>query len=286
MTQTAATTAPEVITRLRDLKVGVRDLIMLRPQDISIEDGHNPRDYTLPENRAHLDSLKASIRENGTLVPLLVRFDTATKTAVLVDGECRLRANLELIAEGVPIESVPVSQVKGTNEAERLVIALTANTGKPLSKWESGNGFQRLIGYGWDVAKIASRLGFTERFVQEALELADAPQEVKQLLSTAAVTPALALQAMRQNGAQAVETLKAAAAQAAGEGKKTATRALTSAVPNPKVMLSVIARVVESVQDDLFDDEYKFIEVDKAAMRRLAAFVGITAETQKKGGKK
>ena len=75
------------VTRLRDLKVSARDQLMLAPGDIHIEDGHNPRDYALSENHAHLESLKASIKVNGVLQPLLVRFDPITKSAVLVDGE-------------------------------------------------------------------------------------------------------------------------------------------------------------------------------------------------------
>jgi len=134
---------PVVVNRLRDLKDdnGVRDMPMIDPRILVIEDQFNPRDYTLPENRAHLDELKQSIRANGTIKPLLVRWDAATKSAIVVDGECRLRANLELIAEGEEILAVPCVQVAGGNEAERLLTAITANTGKSLSKWELGTAF-------------------------------------------------------------------------------------------------------------------------------------------------
>ena len=210
------------VTRLRDLKSGVRDMIMIDPRIIIIDDGHNPRNYELPENHAHLDALKRSIRENGTLVPLLVRYDAARKAAVLVDGECRLRANLELIAEGVEpaIETVPTIQVSGGNESDRLLTAITANTGKPLSKWELGGAFRRLYNFGWDEAKIALRTGYKNAFVAEAMELADAPDEVKQLLSSQAVTPAFALSELRKNGAAAVQTLQTVANEHKASGKK------------------------------------------------------------------
>jgi hypothetical protein len=81
--------------RLRDLRSSMRDQMMFDPRIIVVEDGHNPRDYTIPENRAHLDDLKASIRENGTISPLWIRWDAENRAAVLVDGECRLRANLD-----------------------------------------------------------------------------------------------------------------------------------------------------------------------------------------------
>jgi ParB/RepB/Spo0J family partition protein len=199
-----------------------------------VDDAFNPRDYTLPENHAHLDELKRSIRENGVLVPLLVRYDAARKAAVLCDGECRLRAVLELIAEGVEILTVPTIQVSGGNESDRLLIAITANTGKPLSKWELGNAFQRLYRFGWDEPKIATKTGYAERFICEAMELADAPDEIKQLLSSQAVTPSLALAELRANGAAAVETLKAAAVAAQSNGHKTAKRAKSKSLPPAK----------------------------------------------------
>ena len=217
---TQETSEPKkVIRRLRDLKTSARDQLMIDPRIIIIDDGQNPRNYDLPENHAHLDALKRSIRENGTLVPLLVRFDPAREACVLIDGECRLRANLELIAEGVEIEAVPTIQVTGGDDAGRLLTAITANTGKPLSKWELGGAFQRLYNFGWAEVKIATKTGYAERFIREAMELADAPEEIKQLLSSQAVTPSLALAELRANGSAAVQNLQAAAVAAQSSGK-------------------------------------------------------------------
>lgn len=268
-------TATTKATRLRDLKSSARDQLMLDPRIIEIEEGHNPRVYTLAENRQHLDELKASIKENGVLQPLLVRFDGAKGKAVLVDGECRLRACLELITEGTPIEAVPTVQVSGaSNEAERLVLALTANTGKPLSKWESGTAFTRLIRFGWEPEKIATRLGFTVRFVSEAIELADAPQEVKQMLSEQAVTPSLALQQLRVNSTQAVETLRARANAAKAQGKKTAKKERTGVIPQPKQVFKLLQALIQSSEDDIFDSDYKFIEVERTKLVKIAELMG------------
>lgn len=196
------------VTRLRDLKVSARDQLMIDPRIIVIEEGHNPRDYNLQENREHLDELKSSIRQNGTISPLWVRYDQATKSAILVDGECRLRANLELIVEGVEIEAVPCIQVTGGNESERLVLAITANTGKEFSRLELGSAFQRLIRFGWTDEKIAERCGYPIRTVRESMELADAPEAVKEMVSHGEVTPAAAVVQVRKSGALAIEELK------------------------------------------------------------------------------
>ncbi len=207
-------------------QVGVRrDYQMINPREIDIEDGFNPRRYNLPENRAHLDEIKRSISEIGLIHPLIVRFNRETGRATVVDGESRLRAILELIAEGHPIlcdADIPCFPApQGSNdEATRLVTAITANTGKSLSKWELGGAFQRLFNFNLSVEKIISRTGYTERFIREAMELADAPEEIKHLLSSQAVTPSLALSELRANGAAAVENLKAAATAAQASGKK------------------------------------------------------------------
>ena len=300
------------VTRLRDLKTSARDQLMIDPRIIIIDDGHNPRDYNLPENHAHLDALKRSIRENGTLVPLLVRFDPARKAAVLVDGESRLRANLELIAEGVEIDTVPTVQVAGGNESDRLLIAITANTGKPLSKWELGGAFQRLYNHGWSHEKIATKTGYKETFIVESMELADAPDEVKQLLSSQAVTPALALSELRTNGAAAVTTLQAIATEHKATGKQgPAKRAKSKSLPPakprtenepapaapaangkakhapksqaalcPEVMKALVDLMSDVALNELNDDSVKRITVDKELLLKLASFMVTESEAE------
>lgn len=260
------------ITRLRDLGSGRRDAIMMDPKIIVIEKGHNPRDYRLKENRDHLDELKASIRERGVLQPLLVRYDAQEQCGILVDGECRLRAVLELIAEKHPIEAIPTLQVQGGNETERLVLAITANTGKPLSKWEIGSAFKRLASFGWDTPKIAKELGFQERFVSEAIELTDAPEEVKHLLSEGAVTPSLVQYHMRKSGGSLTLTLREKVSEAKAKGKKTAKRE-KSKPKNP--LLALVKSLLSEVAQEELDGDAKFVEVDRKKLRKLAELVSV-----------
>jgi hypothetical protein len=189
------------------------------PRLIRIEKGHNPRDYRLPENRAHLDSLKVSIAKHGVRQALLCRMDGGQ--CVLVDGESRLTATLELINEGHVIKTIPVQQVTANNEADRIMIAVGANTGKPLSAWELGGAFKRLTGFGWSPEDIASSFGITVQKVNTCLELTDMPEDVKHMLSERAVTPALAITTIRAKGTKAgTEELKAKSAKAKAAGKK------------------------------------------------------------------
>lgn len=210
--------------RLRDIGRGNgrRDVIFIDPRIIKIESGFNPRSYSLAENREHLDALKVSIVENGVLVPLLVRWNG--EEAILIDGECRLRASLELIEEGVEIKAVPVIQEDGDSEAARLVIALAANTGKPLSLLEAGAAYKRLERFGWSHEEIAKKVGVTRAKVASAIEIAEAPIEVKQMVQDGSVTPALAKKAVREKGDKAAADLIHKVEKAKAAGKTTAKR--------------------------------------------------------------
>lgn len=262
-------------TRLRDLAIGRTDLMKMDPATIRIEKGHNPRDYRLPENRAHLDSLKISIAKHGVRQPLLVRFDGGQ--ALLVDGESRLTSVLELIAEGTPIKSIPVMQVEAKNEADRAIIALGANTGKPLSEWEMGGKFRQLIGWGWSNEDIASSLGMTSQKVARCIELADMPEETKQLLSERAITPALAITTIRKKGTKAgTEELKAKAAESKAKGVKGPVKAAKA--PSKKEVAAAeweaigrrIYKSVEAVMVGMETGEkFEWVEVPTPLMKKL-----------------
>jgi ParB/RepB/Spo0J family partition protein len=257
---------------------------------VCVEEGHNPRNYSLAENRAHLDELKRSIAQIGVQIPLLVRFDVPSegekKTAIVIDGECRLRAVLELIAEGMEIRSIPVMQYEGKSETERLLLAITANTGKPLSKWELGDAFRRLLRFGWSESDVSKKTGYNARFVAEAVELADAPEEIKHLLSEQAVTPSLALATLRTNGSEATAILKARVEAAKTNGHKTAKRDKAPTTPAPakvkdetKNVSNLVLYAAEElakavdvwIEDATVDMEIKLIAAHKAYRKLIPA---------------
>lgn len=242
--------------RLREIASGRRDALNVDPKLIKIEASFNPRQYTLYENREHLDELKRSIAHVGVLVPLLVRWDG--EQAILIDGECRLRACLELIKEGIDIKTVPVLQESG-DEAHRLLIAISANKGKPLTLLEAGGAYKRLLAFGWTVGDIGQKTGFSNRHVQDALDLIDAPREVKEMVRDGSVTPSLAKQVVKQKGDGAAKVLREKVDRAKAAGKKTAKR---EAKPSKsKVEAAVEANKLLECGDEMavaleeFDDE-------------------------------
>lgn len=235
------------IQRLRDLTVdGRQDMVKIDPRVIVVEKGHNPRDFSLPENRAHIDSLKASIKANGIQQPLWVRWDNPNKTVILIDGESRLISVMELIAEGEEIVAVPVIQKAAMNEAERLVMAMTANESKPLSQIEVGAAYLRLSNYGWSVERISGRVGKSERYIKDAIELHQAPDAVKVLVNEGSVSKALAIQTVRNEGDNAAATLQVKVAEAKADGKKTAKTEKKAPTPNAK--LNAISNLLETYE--------------------------------------
>lgn len=208
-------------SRLTDL--GSRtDMVNVDPRIIGVDEGWNYRNFGLRQNKEHLEDLKKSILVHGVLQPLWVRMDPEKKIPIVVDGESRLRAVLELIKEGNDIKTVPVVQKKGS-EADRLILSLTANGSKPPSQWEVGGAYKRLQGWGWTIAQIAEKMGQTEAYVKAAIELDAADPSIKKLLSEAAVTQAHVRGAIKKHGdghRMIIESAVQAARKAAEEKQK------------------------------------------------------------------
>jgi hypothetical protein len=104
----------------------MRDGISQIPIDDLKESDWNPNE----EDRQTLDALKASIRQNGLVVPLVVREADNT----IIGGHHRLYAIRELMGEGweLPGGTLPVIVLDvSEEEAKRLNLALNKITGQP-----------------------------------------------------------------------------------------------------------------------------------------------------------
>jgi ParB/RepB/Spo0J family partition protein len=256
--------------------------VQLKPEEIKVESGFNVRDYSLPENLEHLQNLTASIKAQGVLQALWVRLDAADNKYYLVDGECRLKATLEANKQGAMIKQVPCKLVEGNNEVERKLQSLTANSGKPLSKWEAGQGYKQLKGWGLTEEDIAVKVAQSPRYVREAIELAGAPQAVKALLSEGKVTPRAALLETREHGTKAGKILaeKVAVAEASGTGVVKAERKtkeedfikITRALYN-----DCQAEYVDNEANFDTEDWYEHVPVRAELLRKLFKLIDIEA---------
>jgi hypothetical protein len=104
------------------------------------------------------------------------------------------------------------------------------------------------------------------------VELNDAPEAVQEMVRQQEVTPALAISEVRQNGAAAVETLRAKATAAKAKGKKTAkmTKKANTSVIN---LAPAVRKLLKDIPaEDLKNPDNEWISVSRV---KLVAIAGL-----------
>jgi ParB/RepB/Spo0J family partition protein len=196
------------------------DAFRVDPRQLKVTEGYNVRDFTTPQAKESLEILKESIREEGgVIVPLEVRM--IGEEVHIVSGHRRHRAVMELIAEGVEIESIPaVTEAKAVNDAERVLRLVTHNAGEPLTMLEKAEVVRRLINMGWSREKIAARLGYkTPQTIANFELLLAAPERVRQAIRQEEISPSTAIELVREHGDAASGKLYDIKKAAAERGK-------------------------------------------------------------------
>jgi ParB/RepB/Spo0J family partition protein len=125
-----------------------------------------------------LHELAASIREHGVLQPILVRPLGANRYQ-LVAGERRWRASREAGLETIP------ALVEELDDETALEISIIENLQREdLSPLEEATMYDRMIhDHGYSIRKLADKLGKDKGYVENRLRLADAPEEIRELVS-------------------------------------------------------------------------------------------------------
>lgn len=208
---------------LKGLAKGRSDIFHLDPRSLRVKDGWNSRSADDPDNKEHIECLARSIAEIGVQEPLTVFRENGV--IYVSDGHCRLSATLLAIARGAEIVSVPVkTEGRGASEVDFVLSQITRNSGKPLTPFEQGHVYKRLLAYGWGVADVAKRAGKSESHVNACLDLQGAPQQIRNLVATGAVAPSLAMKVLKgRTPEEATATLNDAVDTAHQQGKARAT---------------------------------------------------------------
>ena len=166
---------------LKDFAEGRTDVYKIDPRKLRIKEGWNSRDFSDPANMEHVKTLAASIREVGVKEPLKVNMED--NVPYVTNGECRLRAVMLLIEQGVEIKSVPVmGEDRFANEADRLFTQFISNSGKPFGPIENARLFKRLVDMGWAQKDIAGKSGMSGGRVSQLLALNTLPISIQQLI--------------------------------------------------------------------------------------------------------
>ena len=138
----------------------------------------NPEQPRLAFNQETLDELAASIREHGVLQPILVR-PTGQNTYQLIAGERRWRASKQAGLETIP------ALIEEIDDDTALEISIIENLQREdISPLDEAAMYDRMVTeHGYSIRKLADKLGKDKGYVENRLRLADAPDEVRELVS-------------------------------------------------------------------------------------------------------
>jgi ParB family chromosome partitioning protein len=138
----------------------------------------NPENPRLAFNEETLEELASSIREHGVLQPVLVR-PLDDGRFQLIAGERRWRASK--IAGQATIPAL----VEDIDDDTALEIALIENLQREdISPLDEAAMYDRMIrDHGYSIRKLADKLGKDKGYLENRLRLADAPPEIRELVS-------------------------------------------------------------------------------------------------------
>ena len=177
----------EILNNAEEAKeVQRKDVFQVDPLLLTVEEGHNVRDFDSPRVKEHIESLATNILENGVLTPLICRKGTIGKDKdgkaiykyIIIDGECRFRATqLANQMQSGKIHRVPVIlETKGSDKIDRVLDMLNANESLRFTPMELASAYGRFIRLGLDEKEIAKRVGKGLNHVKDTLALLDTDQ--------------------------------------------------------------------------------------------------------------
>jgi ParB family chromosome partitioning protein len=138
----------------------------------------NPEQPRLAMDATSLEELAASIREHGVLQPILVR-PLGDNEYQLIAGERRWRASKAAGQTTVP------ALIEEIDDDTALEISIIENLQREdLSPLDEAAMFDRMVrDHGYSVRKLAQKLGKDKGYLENRLRLADAPPEIRELVS-------------------------------------------------------------------------------------------------------
>jgi ParB family chromosome partitioning protein len=138
----------------------------------------NPNQPRLTFDEDSLKELASSVKEHGILQPILVR-PARDGRYELVAGERRWRATKLAGLHEIP------ALIDDIDDDTALEIAIIENLQREdLSPLDEAIMYERMTSeHGYSLRKLAQKLGKDKGYIENRLRLADAPTEIKQLVS-------------------------------------------------------------------------------------------------------
>ena len=138
----------------------------------------NPEQPRLAMDEVSLEELAASIREHGVLQPILVR-PLEDGEFQLIAGERRWRAS-----KAAGLTTIP-ALVEEIDDDTALEISIIENLQREdLSPLDEASMYDRMVReHGYSVRRLAQKIGKDKGYLENRLRLADAPEDVRELVS-------------------------------------------------------------------------------------------------------
>lgn len=165
-----------------DLAPGIVSLIESRATHAQIREVPvakilpNPAQPRLSYEEDSLTELADSIREHGVLQPILVR--PVGSQYELIAGERRWRAS-----RMAQRESIPAIVVEFDDETALEVSIIENLQREDVSPLEEASMFRKMTDLGYSVRQLAQKIGKDKGYVENRMRLADAPPEIRDLVS-------------------------------------------------------------------------------------------------------
>jgi ParB family chromosome partitioning protein len=136
----------------------------------------NPAQPRLSYEEDSLTELADSIREHGVLQPILVR--PVGSQYELIAGERRWRAS-----RMAQRESIPAIVVEFDDETALEVSIIENLQREDVTPLEEASMFRKMTDLGYSVRQLAQKIGKDKGYVENRIRLAEAPPEIRELVS-------------------------------------------------------------------------------------------------------
>jgi ParB family chromosome partitioning protein len=215
-----------------DLAPGIVSLIESRATHAQIREVPtnrilpNPAQPRLSYEEESLVELADSIREHGVLQPILVR--PVGSQFELIAGERRWRAS-----RMAQRDSIPAIVVEFDDETALEVSIIENLQREDVSPLEEAAMFRKMTDLGYSLRQLAQKIGKDKGYVENRIRLAEAPPEIRELVSLRKDTLSHAYELMKIHDERTRRRL--AKKVAAGELTLSRLRAITGGSPPPEV---------------------------------------------------
>lgn len=192
--------------------VSRRDKMLIPISMLTIEKGFNVRGIGLNEDeywsqdhiQEHITNISYAY-ENGEYVPpIVVKFRPDDCMAVIRDGHHRYKALLLAVERGAGIEKVEVTEIKGDETTQQLLMLQSANQ-LELSPVEKAEIIHRLYTYGLEPQAIADKIRKSITYVNDMLKIYDLPLSEKRKIQMKEVSYSTAISKKRAENPEKVK---------------------------------------------------------------------------------